>query len=103
MKNFTPEMIAAAKNAKTHEELFELAKANNVEITEEEAKTYFKQLNAVGEVADDELGAVAGGNDDQDCSSDDGEDIRRKCPFCGRKATYIYKYCQYCGKMLIFD
>ena len=63
MKNLTPELIAKAKAAKTAEELFALAKDNNVELTEAEAKTYFEQLNANGAVSDDELGAVAGGCD----------------------------------------
>ena len=61
MKNFPPELIAKAKTAKSAEELLELAKANNVELTETEAKTYFAQLNANGAVSDDELDAVAGG------------------------------------------
>ena len=61
MKNLTPELIAKAKTAKSAEELLALAKENNVELTEEEAKTYFEQLNANGAVSDDELDAVAGG------------------------------------------
>ena len=61
MKNITPELIAKAKAAKTAEELLEIAKANNVELTEEQAQTYFAQLSAKGTVADDELDAVAGG------------------------------------------
>ena len=61
MKNLTPELIAKAKTAESAEALFELAKANNVELTEEEAKTYFEQLNANCTVSDDELDAVAGG------------------------------------------
>ena len=61
MKNLTTELIAKAKAAKSAEELFEIAKANNVEMTEEEAKTYFAQLNANGAVSDDELDIVAGG------------------------------------------
>jgi DNA-directed RNA polymerase subunit RPC12/RpoP len=61
MKNFTPELIAKAKTAKSAEELLELAKVNNVELTETEAKTYFAQLNANGAVSDDELEFIAGG------------------------------------------
>ena len=61
MKNLTPELIAKAKAAKSAEELFELAKANDVEITEDMAKTYFAQLNASGALSDDELEAVSGG------------------------------------------
>ena len=62
MKNLTSELIAKAKAAKSAEELLALAKANNVELTEEEAKTYFEQLNANGAVSDDELDGVAGGS-----------------------------------------
>lgn len=74
MKNLTPELIAKAKAAKSAEELFEIAKANNVEMTEEEAKTYFAQLNANGAVSDDELDVVAGG---LGCP-DDGEESEAK-------------------------
>ena len=42
MKNLTTELIAKAKTAKSAEELLALAKDNNVELTEEEAKTYFE-------------------------------------------------------------
>ena len=56
------EMIAKAKEAKSVEELLALAKENGVELAEEDAKTYFEQLNAKkGELSDDELDAVAGG------------------------------------------
>ena len=56
------EMIAKAKEAKSVEELIALAKENGVELTEEDAKMYFEQLNAKkGELSDDELDAVAGG------------------------------------------
>ena len=61
MKNLTPELIAKAKAAKSAEELWELAKANGVELTETEAKTCFAQLHTNGAVSDDELEAVAGG------------------------------------------
>ena len=61
MTNVTPELIATVKAAKSAEELLELAKANNVELTEEEAKTYFEQLHTNGAISDDDLEAVAGG------------------------------------------
>ena len=63
MKNLTPEMIEKAKAAKTAEELLELAKASNVEMSADEAKTYFAQLNPKsGELDDDDLDNVAGGS-----------------------------------------
>ena len=72
MKNFTTELIREAKTAKSAEELLALAKANNVDLTETEAKTYWAQLSANGAVSDDELGAVAGGGFlDLSCPSED--------------------------------
>ena len=41
MKSLTPEMIEKAKEAKSAEELLALAKKNDIEITEEEAKAHF--------------------------------------------------------------
>jgi hypothetical protein len=61
MYNLTPELIAKAKTVNRAGELLALAKANNVELTETEAKTYFVQLGANGVVVDDELEAVSGG------------------------------------------
>ena len=62
MKNLTPEMIEKAKAAKSAEELLELAKENGVEMTKDEAATYFAQLKPKsGELDDDELDNVAGG------------------------------------------
>ena len=74
MKNFPPELIAKAKIAESAEKLYEIAKENGVELTAEEAKTYFAQLNANGAVSDDELDIVAGG---LGCP-DDGEESEAK-------------------------
>ena len=61
MNNFNPELIAKAKKAKSAEELLALAKENGIDLTEDEARTYFEQLNTKGELSDDELDMVAGG------------------------------------------
>ena len=62
MTNFTPELIEKAKAAKNAEELLELAKANGVEMTADEATTCFAQLNPTNsELSDDDLDNVAGG------------------------------------------
>ena len=62
MKNFDAEMIEKAKTVKSAEELLELAKANGVEMTEDEAATYFAQLNPKSdELSDDDLDNVSGG------------------------------------------
>ncbi len=55
-------LLEKAKVAKTAEELAAIARENSIELTNEEAKTYFAKLNAKeGEIADDELDNVAGG------------------------------------------
>ena len=86
MKNFNAEMIEKAKTAKSAEELLELAKENNVEMTADEAKTYFEQLNPKsGELSDDDLDNVAGGG----CSGSvrAGDNVRvisgETCQICG--------------------
>lgn len=55
-------LLEKAQNAKTAEELVAIAKENGIELTAEEAKTYFAKLNTkTGELNDDELDNVAGG------------------------------------------
>ncbi len=55
-------LLEKAKEAKSAEELVAIAKENSIQLTDEEAKTYFAKLNAKeGELADDELDNVAGG------------------------------------------
>ena len=59
MANFTTEIIEKAKGAKSANELLELAKAEGINITADEAATYFAQLNPKsGELDDDELDAL---------------------------------------------
>ena len=114
MKNFTPELIAKAKEAGRAEELLDIAKANDVELTAEEAKTYFEQLKANSAVSDDELDTVAGGSDGG-CGSDEDadekvdekaeEDVKsinaRPCPKCHAQTSIpvgaAKRECLICG------
>ncbi|MDE7399069.1 MAG: hypothetical protein K2N06_06020 [Oscillospiraceae bacterium] len=57
----TPELIEKARQTKSVEELLSLAKENEIELSELEAKAYFEQMNKSGELSDDELDNVAGG------------------------------------------
>ena len=59
--NISKELLEKAKTAKTAEELLELAKAENIELTAEQAKEYFVTIHASGELSDEELDNVAGG------------------------------------------
>ena len=85
MKNLTPEIIEKAKATGSAEELLEIAKANGVEMTADEAATCFAQLNSQsGELSDDDLDSVAGGA----CGSVRvGDTVRvtsgETCPICG--------------------
>ena len=58
---FSKELIEKAKTAKSAEELLEMAKEENIELSAEEAAKYFAELNKTGELADEELSNVAGG------------------------------------------
>ena len=95
------ELIIKAKAAKSVEELLELAKASNVELSDEQAKEYFAKLNPTkGELSDDELDDVSGGG----C----GESKTKYCPNCnselrmmsegtGNFSMKFYYLCDSCG------
>ena len=104
-------MIEKAKAAKTAEELLEIAKANNVEMTADEAATYFAQLNPKsGELDDDDLDAVAGGacadsNDNDNPAVGFGDTVQitsgETCSSCGNNIGIVSKnhnrgYCIKC-------
>ena len=113
MKNLTPEMLEKAKAAKTAEELYEIAKANGVEMTADEAATYFAQLNPKsGELDDDDLDNVAGGACDNtiDGTFKIGDTVRvtsgQTCKKCGSnigtissKRHTVYVKCS-CGESI---
>ena len=117
MKNLTSEMIEKAKAAKSAEELIALAKDNGVEMTADEAATYFAQLNPKsGELDDDDLDAVAGGacadsNDNDNSAVRIGDTVQitsgEACPTCGGKIGIVrqrklrfYIGCNKCDKKI---
>jgi predicted ribosomally synthesized peptide with nif11-like leader len=105
MTNYTPKLVAKAKAAKSADELFNLAKENGIEITEEEAKTYFAQLNANDAISDDELDAVAGGgscpsNGEEDDSSSGVNKVT--CLHCQGPVSRSFTKCPWCGKTIAF-
>ena len=55
------ELIEKAKTAKSAEELLEMAKAEGMELTAEEAEKHFCELHKTGELSDEELDSVSGG------------------------------------------
>ena len=112
MKNLTNEMIEKAKVAKSVEELLEIAKANGVEMTADEAATYFAQLNPQsGELDDDALDGVAGGcggSDDASNYPKDNASVRvingQRCSNCGSTTgRYCSGYYETAGAFIICD
>ena len=61
MMRFTNEIIEKVKTAKSAEELLAMAKAENIELTEEQAAKAFAELSKAGELSDEELENAAGG------------------------------------------
>ena len=81
--NISKELLEKAKTAKTAEELFAMAKAENIELSAEEAESAFAELHKTGELSDEELDNVAGG---RLCSPDDPKwNI-------GDRVRYYYEY-----------
>ena len=62
--NISKELLEKAKTAKTAEELLAMEKAENIEMTAEEAAKYFAELHKTGELSDEELDNVSGGCDE---------------------------------------
>ena len=59
--NVSKELLEKAKTAKKAEELIEMAKAENIELSAEQAAKAFAELNKTGGLSDEELDNVAGG------------------------------------------
>ena len=75
----TQEMVETARVAKSAEELLLFAKAHGIDMTADEAKTYFEQINA-SHLDDDLLEGVAGGwliMSDEALGSSNQKDKRR--------------------------
>ena len=72
--NFTPEQLAAAKAAKSPEELVAMAKEAGITLSAEQAVNFFGNVKD-GVISDDELDNVAGGGS---CN----EPMPDRCPKC---------------------
>ena len=59
--NVSKELLEKAKTAKKAEELIEMAKAENIELSAEQAAKAFAELHKAGELSDEELDNVSGG------------------------------------------
>ena len=80
--NVSKELLEKAKAATSAEELLELAKAENIELSAEQAAKAFAELNKTGELSDEELDNVSGG-----CGKSPRDGNR-----FGSEAEVTYKY-----------
>ena len=79
MQNFNAEMIEKAKTAKSADELLKIAKENGINLTFDEANTYFAQLNSTSdELSDDELVNVSGGCNNSSVNEEDNDNYKDK-------------------------
>ena len=101
------ELIKKAMEATSAEELTELAKENGIDLAEDAAKAIFDSFNMTGELEDDELGSVAGG----DLCGGGNNTNAKFCKRCGgtniteKKETIdgrssVYYYCNDCHRRI---
>ena len=101
------EMILKAKEARSAQELYALAKQNGIEMTEESAEAYYQQLRKIGEISDDELDNVAGGW----CYHDGNRVVTAitpactdwVCDKCGAKSELKDEGKRYCSNMFAHE
>ena len=99
--NISKELLEKAKQAKTAEELLEMAKAEKVELTEEEAAKAFAELNKSGELSDEELDNVSGGCGGPDYKYDIGDSVLIR----GKQFSYrvLWRYRSYPAGIIFYN
>lgn len=100
--DLSKELLEKAKAAKSAEELIEMAKAENIELSAEQAAKALAQLNKNGELSDEELDNVAGGcggrtpkfsvNDRVSHKGSDGKEVYGTVVRIGQEKYYYVYY-----------
>lgn len=97
------ELLEKAQTAKSPEELLEMAKVENIELSAEEAAEAFEKLNASGELSDEELDNVSGGCDDIKWGSTNYDVLKECIHFdfeIGTRVVVRYTYFHYKGTII---
>ena len=104
--NISKELLEKAKTAKTAEELIEMAKAENIELSAEQAAKAFAELHKAGELSDEELDNVSGGckgrtpkfsvNDRVSHKGSDGKEVYGTVVRRGSLLRSPTEYCHIC-------
>ena len=69
VNELTKEQIAKAMSCETADELMELAKAEGIELTKEEAEAYMAEMEDIEQLDEETLAKVAGGMDYWDAAA----------------------------------
>ena len=99
--NVSKELLEKAKTAKTAEELLAMAKAENIELTVEQAAKAFAELNKTGELSDEELDNVAGGCGGPDYKYNIGDSVLIR----GKQFSYrvLWRYRSYPAGIIFYN
>ena len=73
--NVSKELLEKARTANSAEELLVMAKAESVELTEEQAEKAFAEFTKTGAISDEELDNVAGGCGDRETPGEPKGDV----------------------------
>ena len=101
--NISKELLEKAKTAKSAEELLAMAKAENIEMTAEEANKVYAELHKTGELSDEELDNVSGGCDDIKWGSTNYDVLKECIHFdfeIGTRVVVRYTYFHYKGTII---
>ena len=100
--NISKELLEKAKTAKSAEELLEMAKAEHIELTAEQATKALAKMNKNSELSDEELDNVAGGgggrppkfsrNDRVSHKGSDGKEVYGTVVRIGQEKYYYVYY-----------
>ena len=101
--NISKELLEKAKTAKTAEELLAMAKAENIEMTAEEANKVYAELHKTGELSDEELDNVSGGCDDIKWGSTNHDVLKECIHFDFEIGTRVVRYGYFYYKGTIID
>lgn len=98
------DLMEKAHEAKTSQELLALAKEMNIEMSAQDAEETFALLNKKGELSDEELDNVSGGNNSIElpyhCSQCGGSNFGLCLKDVSENVATLCWFCTNCGKIL---
>lgn len=87
---FTQEQIEKARACKTIDEFKDLAKAEGLSLTDEQAEKYYNVTHS-DELTDEDLSTISGGSKGGEWVLIDEHTHHPKCPFCGASFDFVFR------------